>query len=107
MTTLDLLERAHARLAELRDAAVPGPWTITIEGHIDGDDRYVATDGYVDGIDTGSVPLVVALHRTIDAQLALIADMIERYRPVPDFKPVAPTAIMCVALARAILGEEA
>lgn len=103
-TTLDLLERAHAKLTELRDAATEGPWTYrptilerpnsTVMG---GEGKHA---GYVSvGQFAGNGPLIVALHRTIDAQRTLLLDAIHRYR----FSDV-PVSAECT-LARAILDE--
>lgn len=50
--------------------------------------------------------LIVTLHRTIDAQLAILNDFIERYgmRRADDWEPIAPAARNALTLARAING---
>lgn len=116
MNTLDLLERAHARLTEMRDQATPGPWILC------DDDNGVET-GY-GGVDLTGHPLAVAdnvytqasrdlivsLHRTIDAQLKILAGDIVIYKELVEAGQwaAAEAAIERAGdadLARAILGE--
>lgn len=112
MSTLSLLERAQAHLTEMRDESTPGPW------EVDGNEPFSRdlvgifapeSRGYAIRFDEGCQPtsetaeLIVALHRTIDAQLEVLAEGIANLRAGAwTWMLRAP-----IVLARAILEEPA
>ncbi|MCS4277385.1 hypothetical protein M2390_002591 [Mycetocola sp. BIGb0189] len=123
MTTLDLLERAHARLTELREKSTPGPWATFLTATGPGTGNIIVAP---DDSDTGEVEfligrdregeddadLIVTLHRTIDAQLKILAHDIDIYKQMVALGQVLESraAIWRAGdgdLARAILGEDA
>jgi hypothetical protein len=77
MNAAEKIQAAIERLEELRDAATDGPWFVTHErstwprvwGNNDGDDAdaVASTES-----GTSNAQLIVTLHRTIDAQLAVL-----------------------------------
>lgn len=122
MSNLDLLERAHARLTELRDAAEPGPWKVETRAYSDEVHDYSASfipgvapeittehEGDTAPLGTSDAALIVTLHRTIDAQLAMLQTQIKYAEWDPSLKPSAidePAYFAdALVLARAILGE--
>jgi hypothetical protein len=101
MTPLEELQAAHKRLSELRSASQLAPWHYTDDYILrDGDARLVAC-----GLGVANTELIVTLHCTIDAQLALLAEAMEDYAGV--FIGDCPYPQHAVALARAINGGEA
>lgn len=115
MTPVERLEAAIKRLEQLRDAATPKPW------HAQEDDLTNEVDvwhdqewrSHVANVGVAGEPRVIAdaelvatLHRTIDAQLAILRDSAERYsgRVSADWVPISPSAINALALADAVLG---
>ena len=100
------LEAAIAKLERLRDEAFPGTWRVLTSGIERGDHWYVAADDESilsisanDGADEGfrrpTAVLLVTLHRTIDAQLAILR------AGLPYGAPLTTE----LALADAILGD--
>ncbi|MCS6578213.1 hypothetical protein [Curtobacterium poinsettiae] len=77
MTPLEELHAAHKRLSELSGVAARGPWEVI--GERPGDDSpaeaLLAGNGWQigDWLDGADAQLIVTLHRTIDAQLAILA----------------------------------
>ena len=76
MTVVERLEGAIAKLEQLKADSLPGPWFITYER-----ERWPRVWGNSDGQDAdqvakthhrGDADLIVTLHRTIDAQLAIL-----------------------------------
>ena len=113
MGALDDIQSAIEKLTKLRDKSSQGWWTI-----LDNGDRFIAEedpdgDGAFEYIITEPVwfnnpvdaDLIVALHRTIDAQLAILtdglADMMSRERLG---LPLNTGPVRTLALARAING---
>ncbi|WP_030149521.1 hypothetical protein [Mycetocola saprophilus] len=120
MTTLDLLERAHAHLTELRDKSTPGPWVSVTPGlvssctaiHAAGHQKLTWDDHFGEVFEYSDADLIVTLHRTIDAQLKILAHDIDIYKQMVALgqEAAAEAAIWRAGdggLARAILGEEA
>lgn len=110
MTPLEELQAAHKRLSKLRqvsDKYDPAPWVLddmVITAHIaanggTGDICYDEGGGVFDG-DTAD--LIVTLHRTIDAQLAIIQRAIDWYVE----EAMAYIGPEDLALARAINGNQ-
>jgi hypothetical protein len=97
MTPIEELQAAHERLNEMKRGAQPGPWQHK------GD--YILRDGHrsliATGLGTKNVDLIETLHRTIDAQLALIASAIHMRVWGAELDLQEPV----IALARAINGE--
>lgn len=111
MTPLEELQAAHGRLSELRDGSSPAAWEVV---------RCVdAGDEQLRDIECGGVAyvaeylpatdadLIVTLHRTIDAQLHLIAESIlvhaRHWEKPRKYKLHVSDDVM--ELARAINGE--
>lgn len=77
MNAVERLEAAIVKLVELRDSALPAPWWLYCEDHagpsvLSGPrmgGRIVVQEWMVDLADA---ELIVTLHRTIDAQLAIL-----------------------------------
>ncbi|RLP68372.1 hypothetical protein D9V30_10305 [Mycetocola reblochoni] len=116
--TLALLERAHAHLTELRDATSRNGWQgIGYFQHWGGQNQngdYAESilfdqrgEPLVYGLPDAHGDLIVALHRTIDAQLAILAADIELGRGVESLFEMELVTYSSTALARAVLGEEA
>jgi hypothetical protein len=89
MNAAETIAAAIEKLEAGRTAATSGPWSSGLVG-VYGPEGYVASDGDMWPDDRA---LIVTLHRTIDAQLAIL----RMYRIFPH--PQVET------LARAILGE--
>jgi hypothetical protein len=102
MNAVEKLEAAITKLETLKADAKPGPWTIAPPHNIDVDWRCIDSHGGVCLADAtvADAELIVTLHRTIDAQLAILraALAIERVWPIEN------GGANVVALADAILG---
>lgn len=109
MTVANAVERLEAaidKLETLKQESFDGPWVANhpfsyswITGA-----RYAGMQSKIaDRVRKPDAELIVTLHRTIDAQLAILRDNLERYSRNPDKEPVAPTGKNAVALADAIL----
>jgi hypothetical protein len=109
MSVLGEIHAAIEKLTELKAESTPGVWTI-----LDGGDRFIAEggplgDGQFEYIVTEPIEfrreadcdLIEVLHRTIDAQLAILRHVAEHYRGDLGIG----TNRYVVALARAINGE--
>ena len=105
MNAVEEIEAAIAKLSELRDYATPGPWAsykwdwrIVVAGQGDDDNAEVIFDSR----HHGDGELVEVLHRTIDAQLAILGRGLEILRTSMG---KAETAVeLQIMLARAING---
>lgn len=109
MTAAEEIAAAIEKLEALQSAAFPGEWTAYHSGVANGDHSHVvandASIAYIsanDGIDeefrAPTADLIVALHRTIDAQLALLRESLRS-------PAMTGHGIATLGLARAILGE--
>ena len=126
MTPAERLQAAIWKLEQLKSEAFPGPWEILTSGVEGGDHWYITADNeailYVtanDGSDeelrAPTAALVTVLHRTIDAQLAILRFGVKRQeavdwlsrinKPGPDLQQDA--AALELALADAIIGDNA
>ena len=134
MTPAETIQAAIDRLTKLRDAALPGPlevdsnypfssdivglfapdakvYAIKAEPASDGDwdEDYDAPLDNNDAPHRPTLTLLVTLHATIDAQLAILRSAHEQFvfssRAVSHDEPAASG--MAIDLARAILGEDA
>lgn len=111
MSDVELLERAIDRLEDLTAESTPGAW---LRGHSSIGSRYVSESEFVatcvvldEGLTDGDADLIVALHETIPALLAILKEaltqaILEESYPLYWYAPAAEES---VALARAILGE--
>ncbi|TFD51990.1 hypothetical protein E3T46_07835 [Cryobacterium sp. Hh11] len=122
MTAVDEIQAAIEKLTKLKLNAYRGAWKIvnkSMQGdhgleHEKCDIQEVANgswtedDGYQPALLIEEAELIVTLHRTIDAQLAILADFVDRYalRAKSDWVPIAPAAANTLALARAINGTD-
>lgn len=84
MSAVERVEAAIAKLEDLRGAAAPGVWVAWREG-LPGRERFGVETG-AEGADVvwraaraADAELVEVLHRTIDAQLAILRDNLTRY----------------------------
>lgn len=113
-TTLDLLERAHAKLTEMRSSTPEGPWQFQSRNdelapheHYElwsGNEQVIGQlgCGCCDiglSVEPETVALIEALHRTIDAQIEIIEAALHLEKIGVHAEP------RNVALARAILDE--
>jgi hypothetical protein len=108
----ETIAAAIEKLETLRDAGTPGPW---VDGENAGRydaaivtadsgmwaDAVVRDDGFLDFRDAA---LVITLHRTIDAQLAVLRMFGANLALLDDWEPHPDNEIM--ALARAVLGGD-
>lgn len=110
MTPLEELQAAHDHLSALRNQACPGPWEPGEWDTAPGwEHRQTIASGdmgeVTEYIDTLDVQLIVTLHRTIDAQLMLLADALEQANMVGRNDGHQMIDKIGLALARAINGE--
>ena len=113
MTPVERLQAAIDKLEQVREHTVPGPWRV--EPH---DDTYAAIRAGVSYVTSGAnfreepdlysreAELIVTLHRTIDAQLAILRDVLAGEKIERHWDTLVYT-INTLALADAILGGEA
>lgn len=99
---IEALERVRGDASEWW-AFEPDPTAIYQTNEF-GTERHV-----LDTVKESDRDLIVTLHRTIDAQLAILRDLQERIsgRVSPDWEPIAPSGRNALALARAINGVPA
>ena len=87
MSAVEEIEAAIAKLTDLRDASTPGPWTDKY-GDLDGADFTSVCDmevrcgsycqgGTAPGMSPADMALIVTLHRTCGAQLAILQAAVE------------------------------
>ena len=96
MTAVEEVQAAIDKLTKLRSESKPGPWTDTWGS---------ATVPAADDLAGEDAELIIALHGTIDAQLAIFEDFAYRYRTAwAHWIPAGPGAGNTLALARAING---
>lgn len=129
MTPVERLQAAIVKLEALKDAAPSGPWTWNEKFGADDDYGLALTNGEATEIigaynhhccafrddpyvADGAADLIVTLHRTIDAQLAILRFGINRQRAVDWTSRLAgdkhvEAASLELALADAILGGAA
>lgn len=104
MSAVDEIQAAIVKLTELKESPKP-PY---FDRWNDEDFTYGNLDDAVEeGFDFGEAyGKWHEAHRTIDAQLAILADFADRYalRTKSDWVPIAPAASNALALARAING---
>ena len=115
MTAVEEIHAAIEKLTAQRDKSTPGPWAVDDTDkcsvyYIDGGATILQPEDWYprgDNRPAGNAQLVVTLHNTIDAQLAILRDFMERYegRAKADWTPVASGAINALNLARAINGS--
>lgn len=117
MNPVEKLQAAIERLEELRADSAPGAWTTyrdegSLGWYVNSSEHgRVLSTGYVGNNDSKShADLIVTLHSTIPALLAILRDIAERYRKFPPasepgWEPKAPSTVNALALATAILGE--
>ncbi|GLU91310.1 hypothetical protein [Agromyces sp. NBRC 114283] len=114
MSTIDLLRAAAQKLEALRDASTPGPWEL--RGHEivrDSEGLPVIQALWVADIDpvAQDAELIVALHRTIETQLAILREALVIVTPSAPGAVVSYDAGprskvgLALALAGAILGR--
>lgn len=106
MTPLEELQAAHKRLSELRNTAAPTPWSIGAHNPAPGWEATVTVacaDGgeVTDHIYPEDADLIVTLHRTIDAQFAVIDAAITRMHVYGE----TSSRPEVLSLARAINGD--
>lgn len=106
MNAVERLEAAITKLETLKAEATPGPWDMDPESYwtdppADSEFGPIQIERPEDG------RLILALHRTIDAQLAILRTAVEDYR-VYARQPSKhlPSDVVIVALADAILGGD-
>lgn len=100
------IQAAIVRLERLKAHSTPGAWVVrgrTLHGTRRKTDPLLEPGMYAASleqfINTGDPELIVALHRTIDAQLGLLR------AALVDYQPDGPKQAEIAALARAILGD--
>ena len=119
MNAVEKLKAAIEKLETLKAETTPGPWTtdswfpgVAFEydsyWNLAGPE-YTATSGvYLDGepsipIQAATADLIVTLHRTIDAQLAILRNAAEYFTDFPEYVDDLDWTLL-FALADAILG---
>ena len=120
MTAADEIEAAIQRLEDQRAASTPGPWSIfeyskhtgvagevAVQAHHPGriGEGLVAGfdyEGYHSTIEPGDAHLIVTLHRTIDAQLAILKSARAQLEPFHGMVLQDAALEYELALARAI-----
>ena len=85
MTPEQRLQAAIEKLEALRGAGTPAPWTTTWGS---------ATVPAADDLGSGDADLIVTLHRTIDAQLAILYRALNRNAPERDAAEMLADAIL-------------
>lgn len=114
MGAVERLQAAIDKLETLRGAGVsPLPWNtysldwrMLVAGRSDSDEALILADARAATRD--DFELIVTLHRTIDAQLAILRDTLTRYGDKitePRWIPIG-SAAAALALADAILGKD-
>ena len=115
VSAVDEIQAAIDKLTKLRDESTPGPWDLW-HGDITQAFSMAVQVGPHEHERIGVVPgdsvrhedaaLIVTLHATIDAQLAILTDWHDRYagKVAKDYVPVSPSNVNPLALARAING---
>lgn len=109
MSTMPRLQAAIDRLEQLRDFSTPGPWEVDTNMPFSRDLVGIFSERrkcYAVKFDSDDQPkqrtadLIVALHRTIDAQIALLK--------LADYAALVPNKFTdaALALADAILGDD-
>lgn len=84
MNTIEVIQAAHAKLTVLRDGSTPGPWEVSrYQGDQEinapmGDGQWTAVVDFYKK-DSTDPELIVALHATIDAQLAILQSTLDEY----------------------------
>lgn len=120
MSEVERLEAAIEKLEALKAESTPAPWhywTNDLTGDVDlwHDQEvrsHIATVGQHEQPRVYSdAELIVTLHRTIDAQLAILRTQLESYSKFPPasepgYVPKSPNAQNALALADSILGGE-
>lgn len=110
MNDVETLQAALSRLTELRENSTPSPWSVyaldwrmIVAGQPIDDDAEILFDVRVreDG------DLLAVLHRTIDAQMAILEAALAGHqgRTYEDFEPIGSFATTAFDLARAINGD--
>jgi hypothetical protein len=115
MNAEETIQKAIDKLHQLRDETTPGPW---LRRYVIGDPNWpvIISDDIGEVVNTTietfttkmDADLIVTLHATIDAQIAILDAAREQYagseRTASHDEPAA--SWMAVHLARAILGEQ-
>lgn len=99
MTAAETIEQAIARLEEKRAAAMAGPW---VQGAFAGE--FCGPNDFEVVFSDEDADLIVTLHRTIDAQLAILRAGLAAHSPGDD--TTEEIEEHALALGLAILGEE-
>jgi len=103
MTAAETIQAAIDKLEGHRRAATEGRWQHkrSLDNHwVESNDRIALAEA----ISQPDAELIVTLHRTIDAQLAILRWYAATLATAPGFEPHGSNEF--IALARAILGEE-
>lgn len=112
MSALEEIRQAIDTLERLKGNAFPGPWRAFHSGVAGGDHSYVlldnesilsvsANDGWDEAYRAPTADLVATLHRTIDAQLAILLWTLQKAHTFQTF-PIGATEHAGLDLARAI-----
>lgn len=111
MNAAETIQAAIDKLTRLRDEANVAPWSLyfrsgknAAHGGIDSPSGYVSSPS----LKAGNADLIITLHATIDAQLAILQDSID-YRDTlarAGVEWVEKDNSAVLLLARAILGEQ-
>lgn len=101
MSAVERIEAAIEKLDGLRMAASPGPWHQDV-GAVENDDGWVIGDA----AEIDDVELIVALYRSIDAQLAILrACVVDLVTPFAGMHQDPENFSREITLADAILGD--
>ena len=110
MSVTEEIRAAIEKLLALAYSSSDGPWDAHIESGpavisaelFDADGAHVIDDGYV-----ADVELIAVLHRTIDAQFAILRDAVDRFDSACCDRHGLLGSADALALARAITGVTA
>ena len=111
MSAVEEIQAAIEKLTKLKAESTPGPWFLTYEKSTHPRLWGNASENDADPValaqNRGNAELIVLLHRTIDAQLAILADTLNAFsNPIPAFigyeEQIYHAQLM---LARAINGD--
>lgn len=112
MNAVEIIEAAIAKLSEQRQSAMKGPWRPVALNHYgtptpgvwaEGEDEEV---GYP--LNQTDADLLVTLHATIDAQLAILRSAADQFKDSDrlSFHDEPNASQLALTLASAILGEQ-
>lgn len=113
MTPVERLQAAIEKLETLKTESTPGPWSVNVHHNAMHSAEFRAPNPFngfmLVAAHTNDVDpeLIVTLHRTIDAQIAVLDNTLVRYAkldPSGEWEPRAPGGVIAMSLADAILG---